>query len=74
MVFKDPLTVLNHYSVGLSLLLKWIAGRDCLPISARVFNARAPIASPDERSGRAILTGNACRPETQLMGPREEVA
>jgi hypothetical protein len=37
MVFKDPLTVFNHYSVGMSF-----AGRDCVPVSARVFDARAP--------------------------------
>jgi hypothetical protein len=45
-------------------LLKWIAGRGCAPVSkpreflARVFNARAQVAAPAERSGRAILTGH----------------
>jgi hypothetical protein len=32
------------------------------------------VASPDERSGRAILIGNAAAPETQMTGPREEAA
>jgi hypothetical protein len=41
-------------------LLKWIAGRGCALVSkpreflARVFNARAQVAAPAERSGRAI--------------------
>jgi hypothetical protein len=44
--------------------LKWNAGRGCAPVSkpreflARVFNARAQVAAPAERRGRAILTGH----------------